>query len=113
MREDILLKKDAYLKQLAEANNFTWNFDLEREKMLNDFDQRLLALKNEKVNSIEDLNRKKVETVKVQGELLSEINSLEELLKFYRLDRREVLKDRFHADYDTSAPVDKPARVQQ
>jgi hypothetical protein len=113
MREDILMKKDSYLKQLAEANNFTWNFDLEREKLLNDFDQRLQALKNEKVNSIEALNRKKVDTVQVQGELMSEIHQLEELLKFYRLDRREVLKDRFYSDYDTSAPVDKPARVEQ
>jgi len=111
LREEILLKKDSYLKQLADANNFTWNFDLEREKLLNDFDQRLQALKNEKVNSIEALNRKKVDTTQVQGELMSEIHSLEELLKFYRLDRREILKDRFHTDYDTSAPVDKPSRV--
>lgn len=112
-RKELLLKRAAYLKQLSEVNNFFWNFNMNKEKLRQDYDQKLNQLKNEKIEAMNNFNAEQAAKTKEQGELMQELNQLDELLKYYRIDRTEILTDKFHADYDTSAPVDQRARVVQ
>lgn len=112
-RKQLLERRSVYMKQLNDVNNFFWKYENEREKLLNEYDQRINALKNEKLQTVSGLDEQRVSKTKVQGELMQELNSLDELLKFYRIERKEVLTDRFYQDYDTSAPVDQRGRTLQ
>jgi len=111
-RRDLLQKRDAYLKELAGVNNFFWQLANNRDKLGADYDAKIEKLKNDKTAALQKFDQDQVDKVKVQGELMSELNNLDDLLKFYRIDRREILKDRFQSDYDTSAPADQRARAQ-
>lgn len=112
-RKQLLERRNVYLKQLNDVNNFFWKYETERDRLLNDFDRRINELKNQKVQAAGSLDDEKVNKTKVQGELMQELNSLDELLRFYRIDRREVFSDKSGQDYDTSAPVDQKNRVLQ
>lgn len=111
-RRQLLERRNIYLKQLSDVNNFFWQYETDRDKLLNEYDQKINALKNERSKVVGGLDDQRASKTKVQGELMQEMNSLDELLKFYRIDRKEMLTDRFYQDYDTSAPVDQRARVQ-
>ncbi len=112
-RRQLLERRNIYLKQLSDVNNFFWQYDTDRDKLLNEYDQKINALKNERSKVVGGLDEQRASKTKVQGELMQELNSIDELLNFYRIDRKEALTDRFYQDYDTSAPVDQKARVQQ
>lgn len=111
-RRQLLERRNIYLKQLSDVNNFFWQYETNRDKLLNEYDQKINALKNERSKVVGNLDDERANKTKVQGELMQELNSIDELLNFYRVDRKESLTDRFHQDYDTSAPVDQKARVQ-
>ncbi len=111
-RKQLLERRNVYLKQLSDVNNFFWQYETDRDKLLNEYDQKINALKNERSKVVGSLDEQRADKTKVQGELMQELNSLDELLKFYQIDRKEALTDRFYQDYDTSAPVDQRGRVQ-
>lgn len=112
-RVKLLERRNVYLKQLSEVNNFFWQYETDRDKLLNEYDLKINALKNERTKVVSGLDDQRVSKTKMQGELMQELNSIDDLLNFYRIDRKEMLTDRFNQDYDTSAPVNQKARVQQ
>lgn len=112
-RKQLLERRNVYLKQLNDVNNFFWKYETERERVLNEYDRKINELKNQRAQAAGSIDDERVNKTKVQGELMQELNSLDELLKFYRIDRREVFSDKTGQDYDTSAPVNQKNRVLQ
>lgn len=111
-RKQLLERRNIYLKQLGDVNNFFWQYENDRDRLINEYDQKMNALKNERAKVVGGLDDQRASKTKVQGELMQELNSLDELLNFYKIDRKETITDRFYQDYDTSAPVNQPARIQ-
>jgi hypothetical protein len=100
MREILLLKKDQFLKQLNEVNNFLHFFELEKVKKTAEYDRKIEAMKTEKIQALKDLFKEKKEKARLQAQLKLDLTDIDQSLKFYRIDRTEILKDRFQLDHD-------------
>jgi hypothetical protein len=104
-RETLILRKDDHLRQLNAINHFLWTFDQQKVKVAADFDSRMLELQVAKQRALDDLIRQKQEQSVLQGELMKRLNETDEALKFYRVERRELLTDRWNLDHDAGVPV--------
>jgi hypothetical protein len=104
-RETLILRKDDHLRQLNAINHFLWTFDQQKVKVAADFDSRMLELQVAKQRALDDLIHQKQEQSVLQGELMKRLNETDEALKFYRVERRELLTDRWNLDHDAGVPV--------
>lgn len=104
-RQIVLARKDDFLRQLNGINHFLWNFDQEKVKVAADFDARILEMQTAKQRALDDLVHQRQEKTVLQGELMKRLNETDEALRFYRVERRELLTDRWNLDHDMSLPV--------
>ncbi len=104
-RQIVLARKDDFLRQLNGINHFLWNFDQEKVKVAAEFDTRILEMQNAKQRALDDLVHQRQEKMVLQGELMKRLNETDESLRFYRVERRELLTDRWNQDHDMSLPV--------
>jgi uncharacterized protein YllA (UPF0747 family) len=81
----LLVRKEDFMKQLNEINNFIWGFDQEKVKSIADFDDRINKLQLEKRRALDNLILKKQESLVLQNELMRKLNSLDESLKYYKV----------------------------
>jgi hypothetical protein len=110
-REILILKKDGFLKQLNDINHFVWSFDQQKVKTAAEYDEKILAMQKEKQRAIDELIRKKQEYLVLQNELMGRLNSIDESLNYYKIDRHEYITDRWNMDHDMSLPF--PQRPQK
>lgn len=103
-REQLILRKEDFLKQLNDINHFIWTYDQQKVKVVAEFDERINQLQREKRKAIDDLISLKQEKLVLQNELMSKLNELDESLKFYRVERQELMADRWNADHDQGLP---------
>jgi hypothetical protein len=104
-REMLLVRKEDFMKQLNEINNFIWGFDQEKVKSIADFDDRINKLQLEKRRALDNLILKKQESLVLQNELMRKLNSLDESLKYYKVERQELYSDRWNLDHHLTNPV--------
>jgi hypothetical protein len=104
-REMLLLKKDDFLKQLNGINNELHNFDEKYVMVAAEFDRQMTAIQKEKRLALDKLVQERKQKVKLQASLMGELNNLDQNLKYYRVERQELLMDRWSMDQDTGAPV--------
>lgn len=103
-RSILLLRKEGFLSQLSNINNFLWTYDQQKLKVAADFDRRISELKKEKQKAIDNLLQTKQENILIQSELMTKLNDLDENLDHYRVERGEYLLDRWNLDHDLGAP---------
>lgn len=104
-REQLIVRKDDFLKQLNDINHFIWTFDQQKVKTAADYDQRINQLQREKRKALDDLITLKQERLVLQNELMKKLNELDESLLFYRVERQELMTDRWQLDHDQGLPV--------
>lgn len=104
-REMLLVRKEDFLKQLNGINNFLWSFNQEKVKTVADYDEEINKLQQEKRKAIDNLLLKKQESMVLQNELMNKLNSLDESLKYYKVERQELFSDRWNMDHGTGLPV--------
>ncbi len=104
-RETLVLRKEEFLKQLNGINHFLWTFDQQKVKVAADYDARILEVQKAKQQALDDLVQQKQEQMILQNELMKRLTELDESLKFYRVERRELLTDRWNLDHDMALPV--------
>lgn len=104
-REMLLVRKDDFLKQLNGINNFLWAFDQERVKTAIRYDEKINKLEKEKRRAVDNLILKKKESLVLQNELMRKLNSIDESLKYYKVERKELMSDRWNMDHDKGIPV--------
>ncbi|MBD67162.1 MAG: hypothetical protein CME62_18320 [Halobacteriovoraceae bacterium] len=110
-RKLLLLRKDGFLNQLNNINNFLWTFDQQKLKTAAEFDQRINELKRQKQIALDNILQKKQESLSLQTELVKKLDVIDESLDHYRVERREFLKDRWVMDNDTGLPFDRRPQV--
>lgn len=103
-REILLLRKEGYLKQLNGINNFLWTYDQQKMKTASDYDIQINELRKQKRLAIDNLLQTKQENLMLQLELQKKLDTVDEALDHYRVERQEFLTDRWDLDHDTGLP---------
>lgn len=104
-REQLILRKEDFLKQLNDINHFLWTFDQQKVKTAADYDEQINRLQREKRKAIDDMITLKQERLVLQNELMKKLNELDESMLFYRVERQELMTDRWQMDHDQGLPV--------
>lgn len=104
-RDTLILRKEDFLKQLNSINHFLWTFDQQKIKVAADYDARILELQRQKQSALDDLITQKQEQITLQNTLQQKLNEMDESLKFYRVERQELITDRWNMDHDMALPV--------
>ncbi len=104
-REQLIVRKEDFLKQLNDINNYLWTFDQHKVKVAADYDERINQLQREKRKALDDLITVKQEKILLQNELMGKLTELDGSLRFYRVERQELMIDRWNLDHDTGLPV--------
>ena len=103
-RGQLVTRKQDFLKQMNGINHFLWTFDQQKVKTAADFDTQINELQRQKQKALDDLITEKQEKLVLQNELMKKLNDLDESLKFYRVERQELMTDRWELDHDTGLP---------
>lgn len=103
-REQLILRKEDFLKQLNDINHFLWTFDQQKVKTAADYDEQINRLQREKRKALDDMITLKQERLVLQNELMKKLTELDESLIFYRVERQELMTDRWNLDHDQSLP---------
>lgn len=104
-REQLVLRKEDFLKQLNDINHFLWTFDQQKVKTAANYDEEINRLQREKRKALDDMITLKQERLVLQNELMKKLNELDESLLFYRVERQELMTDRWNSDHDLGLPV--------
>ncbi|WPU63383.1 hypothetical protein [Peredibacter starrii] len=113
-RDQLILRKEDFLKQLNDINHFLWTFDQQKVKTAADYDEQINRLQREKRKAIDDMITLKQERLVLQNELMKKLNELDESLLFYRVERQELMTDRWQLDHDQGLPVGhRPQDIKQ
>ena len=103
-REQLIVKKDDFLKQLNDINNFLWTFDQQKVKVAAEYDEKINELQREKRKAIDDMISLKQERLVLQNELKRRLDEMDGSLKYYRVERQELMTDRWNMDHDKGLP---------
>lgn len=103
-REQLIVRKEDFLQQLNEINNFLWTFDQTKVKTAAAYDEKINQLEREKRKALDDMITWKQERLVLQNELMKKLNELDESLQFYRVERQELMTDRWNSDHDQGLP---------
>lgn len=113
-REQLIMRKEDFLRQLNGINHFLWTFDQQKVKLAADYDEKINELQRLKRKALDDMINLKQERLVLQNELMNKLNELDDSLKFYRVERQELLTDRWHLDHDQGLPFgQRPQKVKQ
>jgi hypothetical protein len=104
-REQVIVRKEDFLRQLNDINHFLWTFDQQKVKVAANYDEEINRLQREKRKALDDLITLKQERVILQNELMRKLNELDGSLQYYRVERQELLTDRWNLDHDAALPV--------
>jgi hypothetical protein len=113
-REQLVVRKEDFLKQLNDINHFLWTFDQQKVKTAANYDEEINRLMREKRKALDDMIALKQERLNLQNELMLKLNELDESLKYYRVERQELMTDRWNSDHDSGLPFgQRPQPIQQ
>jgi hypothetical protein len=104
-REQLILRKEDFLKQLNDINHFLWTFDQQKVQVSMKYDEEINRLQREKRKALDDMISLKHEKLILQNELMSRLTDMDGNLKFYRVERQELMTDRWNLDHDAGLPV--------
>lgn len=104
-RLTLIARREDFLRQLNQVNNFLWSFDQIRLKSAAKYDREMLELEKEKDRELDLLILKKQDEIRLQKELTVQLDKLDRDLEHYRVSRPELLRDRWNEDHDLALPV--------
>lgn len=103
-RNQLIVRKEDFLSQLNGINHFLWSYDQQKVKTAAQYDEEINRLQREKRKALDDMITLKQEKLILQNELMRKLTELDESLKYYRVERQELLSDRWNLDHDTGLP---------
>lgn len=110
----LLKRKEDYINQLKDINNFIWAYKEKRVQVASDFDRKILELQKEKEKALSYMTLKKKDSLIKQEELALRIDQLDKDLDYYKIDRRELYADRWFMDHDEGKPVhNRPQAIKE
>lgn len=111
-RASLINKKKDFMVQLNDINNGIWNFEERKVQTAADYDRQIAELEKAKIKALDDLLSRKNDEIKLQRELAFRLDNIDKELDFYRIDKNDLLFDRWHMDHDVGLPVyDRPEEI--
>lgn len=111
-RASLLNKKKDFMGQLNGINNGIWNFEERKVQMAADYDRRIAEMEKEKIKALDELLSRKNDEIKLQRELAFRLDNIDKELDFFRIEKHELLFDRWHLDQGLGYPVyERPEQV--
>jgi hypothetical protein len=108
-RASLILKKKDYMQQLNHINQNIWNFEERKIQLAAEYDRKIIEAEKDKMRAIGELLSKKNDEIRLQKELISRLDSVDKEFIFYRIEKDDLMFDRWHLDHDLSVPVyDQP-----
>ena len=104
-REVLIKRKNDYLKQLEEVNNFLLSFKQNKVIELARIEQEIVQLQEKKIRKANSLNLKRKDYIHLQRELNFRLDKLNEDIETYRLEKVRLLRDRWARDHDLGKPI--------
>jgi hypothetical protein len=106
-RASLIKKKKDYMSQLNNVNQDIFSYEEKKVQIASEFDQKIADLETQKIKSLDKLITEKNDEIRLQRELGYRLDSIEKELVFYRLEKQELMVDRWHLDHDLGYPVYK------
>ena len=106
-RASLIDKKKDFMVQLNGINSDIWNFEEQKIQVASEYDRRIAEIEKEKTTALDELLTKRNDQVKLQRELAFRLDNIDKELGFYRVEKEELLIDRWHMDQDLGYPVYK------
>jgi len=111
-RTSLLNKKSDYLGQLNNINQDVWNFEERKIQVAAEYDQKIAEIEKQKTKALDEILSKRGDQIRLQRELAYRLDTVDKELIFYRVEKEELLFDRWHQDHDLGYPVyDKPEEI--
>lgn len=104
-RQLLITRKEDFLKQLNDINNFIFAFEEKRVQVAAEYDRKILEITKAKQEAIDHLEVKKKESLVLQRELGIRLDQIERDIDSYRIENHELYTDRWHLDQDLGLPV--------
>lgn len=111
-RASLLNKKKDFMGQLNGINQDVWNFEERKIQVAAEFDQKIAEIEKQKMKALDQILSQKNDQIKLQRELAYRLDNIDKELIFYRVEKEELLFDRWHLDHDLGYPVyDRPEEI--
>jgi hypothetical protein len=111
-REGLIRRKKDYMQQLNGINQYLWNFEENKIQVAAEFDRKIIEIEKEKMRALGQLLTKKNDDIRLQKELITRLEGVDREFDFYRIDKDELMFDRWHLDHDLGPPVyEKPVEL--
>ncbi|MGZ3788214.1 MAG: hypothetical protein ACXVLQ_06800 [Bacteriovorax sp.] len=111
-RASLLNKKKDFMGQLNNINQDVWNFEERKIQVAAEFDQKIAEIEKQKTRALDQLLDQKNDQIRLQRELAYRLDNIDKELNFYRIEKEELLFDRWHLDHDLGYPVyEKPEEI--
>ena len=104
-REVLIKRKNDYLSQLKEVNSFLLNFKQNKVEEVSKIEKAIVLLEQKKLKKLNDLNIKRKDYIHLQREINYRLDKLDEDIENFRIERVELLRDRWAKDHDLGKPV--------
>lgn len=106
-RASLIKKKKDYMIQLNTINQDIFSYEEKKVQLASEFDRKISELEAQKIKELDKLLTQKNDEIRLQRELSYRLDSIDKEMGFYRLDKNELLIDRWHMDQDLGIPVYK------
>ena len=111
-RGALINKKKDFMGQLNGINQDIWNFEERKIQVAADFDKKIVEMEKQKLKALDQILGQKNDQIRLQRELAYRLDTIDKELIFYRIEKEELLFDRWHLDHDLGYPVyDRPEEV--
>jgi hypothetical protein len=113
-RRLLLSRREDFLHQLNNINNFILNYNEERIKVATVYDKKIQEIKDAKSNAFDHLLTKRRDQMRLQHELTFQMDRLDKEIDYYRVEKSELFADRWHLDHDLNNPVGRrPQKIKE
>ena len=106
-RASLLVKKKDYMKQLNHINQDVFTYEEKKIQVASEFDRKIAEIEAQKIKELDKILSERNDEMRLQRELAYRLDSVDRELSFYRLEKQELLIDRWHLDQDLGYPVYK------
>jgi hypothetical protein len=111
-RASLLNKKGDFMNQLNGINGDIWNFEEQKIQVAADYDRKIAEMEKAKTKALDELLIRRNDQIKLQRELAFRLDNIDKELVFYRVEKEELLIDRWHMDHDLGYPLyERPEEV--
>lgn len=111
-RASLMNKKKDYMGQLNGINSDVWNFEERKIQIAAEYDQKIAEIEKQKTKALDLVLAQRNDQIRLQRELAFRLDNIDKELVFYRIEKDELLFDRWHLDHDLGYPMyEKPEEV--